>query len=83
MQAREQLHRLIDELSDSDLQVAARVLAGLRATQDPVLRALLTAPPDDERLDDDFDGGLTESREDARQGRFIDHEELKRDLDIP
>ena len=48
-----------------------------------MLRALLTAPPDDERLDDDFDGGLTESREDARQGRFIDHEELKRDLDIP
>jgi len=83
MQAREQLHRLIDELSDSDLQVAARVLTGLRATEDPVLRALLTAPPDDERLDDEFDGGLTESREDARQGRFIDHEELKRDLDIP
>jgi hypothetical protein len=44
---------------------------------------VLTAPPDDERLDDNFDGGLTEAREEARQRRFIDHEELKRDLDIP
>jgi len=83
MHAREELHRLIEELADSDLQVAARVLAGLRATEDPVLRALLTAPLDDEKLDDDSDGGLTEAREEARQGRFIDHDELKRELDIP
>ena len=82
MQARKDLHRLIDELSESDLQVAARLLSALRTTEDPVLRALMTAPPDDENLDDDLDGGLGEARAEAREGRFIDHDELKRELDL-
>jgi hypothetical protein len=48
MIARETLHRLIEDLSDADLAVAARILQALRVTADPVLRALLEAPIDDE-----------------------------------
>jgi hypothetical protein len=48
MSARDRLHRLVDELPESELSAAARFLHDRRATADPVLRALLEAPPDDE-----------------------------------
>jgi len=38
------LHRLIDELPESELAAAERFLHSLRATADPVLRARLEAP---------------------------------------
>ena len=82
MTARETLHRIVDDLPDSDLSTATRVLGALRATGDPVLQALLSAPADDEPDDDDFDGGLTEARREARQGLGISHEEAKRELGI-
>jgi len=82
MGGRKALHRLIDDLSDQDLPVAVRVLEGLRATSDPVLRALLTAPLDDERGEDDVDGGLSEARHEAREGKGISHEEVKRALGL-
>lgn len=46
MTGREALHRLIDELPEHDVEVASRILGGLKATRDPVLRALMTAPAD-------------------------------------
>jgi hypothetical protein len=68
MGGRKALHRLIDDSPEQDLPVAVRVLEGLRATSDPVLRALLTAPLDDERDEDDVDGGLrSETRGSGRQ----------------
>jgi hypothetical protein len=82
MGGRKALHRLIDDLLEQDLSVAARVLEGLRATSDPVLRALLTAPLDDERDEDDVDGGLSEARREAREGKGISHEEVKRELGL-
>jgi len=62
---REALHRLIDDLPEQEIPTAARVLEALRATADPVLRTLFSAPLDDEEDDDDFDGGLTEARSEA------------------
>jgi hypothetical protein len=44
MPTRDTLHRLIDELPESELAAAARFLQYLRATADPVLRALLNTP---------------------------------------
>lgn len=46
MTAREALHRLIDELPEHDVEVASRILGGLKGTADPVLRALVTASAD-------------------------------------
>lgn len=79
---REALHQLIDDLPEQDLPVVTRILEGLRATGDPVLRALMSAPVDDESDDDDFDGGLTEARREAREEQGISHEEAKRELGL-
>jgi hypothetical protein len=56
MSPRDALHKLVDDLPDEELPTATRVLEALRATTDPVLRALSTAPADDE-ADDDSDAG--------------------------
>jgi hypothetical protein len=79
---RDALHQQIDALPEEDLPIAERLLAGLRATADPVARALVMAPVDDEPDDDDFDGGLTEAREEAARGEWISHEDLKRELGL-
>ncbi len=76
MAARKALHRLVDALPERDLSTAARVLEALSLTVDPVERSLATAPFDEEPDDDDFDGGLTEARQDALEGRLVSHEEV-------
>lgn len=70
-------------MSPRDLPTARRVLEALRVSGDPALRGLAEAPIDDEPDDDDFDGGLSEARAQARRGRLVDHEEVKRLLGIP
>ncbi len=82
MTAREALHEIVDDLPEGDLPTAKRVLGALRATADPVLRALLSAPVDDELDDDDFDGGLSEAREEARQGLGVPHDDVKREIGL-
>ena len=52
-------------------------------TSDPVKWSLDNAPLDDEPDDDDFDGGLTEARADAKAGRGRTTEELRRELGLP
>lgn len=76
------MHQLLDDLPEQDLPVAARVLEALRAPSDPVLRALLSAPGDDEPDEDDIDGGLSEARREARAGKGLSHEEVKRELGL-
>jgi hypothetical protein len=76
------LHRLVDSLPEEDLATAGRLLVGLTATADPVERALLLAPPDDEPDTDDNDGGLTEARRELARGEGISTEELERELEL-
>ena len=83
MTKRQALHRLVDDLPEEDLTTAVRVLEGLRVTSDPVKWALDNAPPDDEPDDDDLDGGLTEARADAKAGRGLATDELRRELGLP
>jgi hypothetical protein len=52
------------------------------ATGDPVRWVLDNARLDDEPDQDDFDGGLTEAREDAEAGHGISTEELRRRLGL-
>jgi len=80
MGARDNLHRLIDELPEEDLSTAERVLQGLHASDRPHVPPD-QAPVDDEPDDDDFDGGLTEARADIEAGRVVSHEEVKRRWD--
>jgi hypothetical protein len=76
------LHRLVDSLPEEDLTTAGRLLGGLAVTADPVERALLLAPPDDEPDADDKDGGLTEARRELARDEGISTEELEPELGL-
>lgn len=82
MSERSTLHRLVDSLPEEDLTTAGRLLAGLAVTADPVERALLLAPPDDESETDDEDGGLTEARRELARDEGISTEALERELGL-
>lgn len=82
MAGRETLHKLVDALPERDVPTVSRILEALSLAADPVLRSLATAPYDDEPDDDDFDGGLSEARREAQEGRLVSHEELKRELGL-
>lgn len=76
MMSRAKLHALLDALPEADLAEVERLLRTL--SHDPALQALENASVDDEPDDDDFDGGLTESRAEAAAGRGMTSEELRR-----
>ena len=82
MTARKTLYRLVDALPESDLPTAVRVLEALSLTVDPVERSLRMAPVDDEPDDDDFDGGLTEARQQVLDGDLVSQEEIEREFGL-
>ena len=73
METRDRLQLLVDNLAESDVQTAIRLLEALREKSDLVALALLAAPPDDEPDHDDRDGGLTE----ARAETSLSHDEVR------
>jgi hypothetical protein len=82
MSARNGLHRLIDELPESELAAAERFLHYLRATADPVLRALLEAPLDDEPETDEERRLVYEGREELARGEVRTLEGVRRELGL-
>jgi hypothetical protein len=74
---RDTLHRLVDEFPESELAVAERFLNYLRATADPVLRALLEAPLDDEPETDEERRAVHEAREELARGEVRTLEVLR------
>jgi hypothetical protein len=82
MSARDALHRLINELPESELATAERFLHYLRTTTDPVLRALLEAPPDDEPETDEECQAVHEAREELARGDVRTLEEVRRELGL-
>ena len=84
MTTKDALHRIIDELSESELETAWRLLEPLRAGDDPVLRAVLNAPEDEEPLTADEIAAIEEAKERVRRGEYITWDELKKELaDLP
>ena len=81
MTTREMLHVIVDRLPETELATAERMLIALDQP-DALQKTLASAPLDDEADDDDFDGGLTAARNQARSGQTISHEELLRRLGI-
>ena len=75
MLTRDELHRLIDAIPDSKLAVAATALEPL---VDPVMRALLTAPIDDEPESEEERAAVAEAKAELARGEFLTHEEVKR-----
>jgi hypothetical protein len=82
MTKRGTLHRLIDELPESELATAETYLHYLRATADPVLRALLEAPLDDEPETDEERHAVQEAREDLGRGEVRTLEEVRGELGL-
>jgi hypothetical protein len=83
MAGKEVLHKLVDALPERDVPAVSRILEALNLTADPAARSLAMAPLDDEPDDDGFDGGLTEARREADEGRLLSHDEIKRELGLP
>ncbi len=77
MLTRDQMHQFIDLLPDAKLTEVSRLL---EKVADPVLWALVTAPEDDEPLDDEDRAALDEARAQVANRELIDDEDLWREL---
>jgi hypothetical protein len=77
MTTKQDLHRLIDELPESAVAEAARLLAALRAEEDPVLRAFLEAPEDDEPETEEERAAVEEARAEIVRGEVVPWEEVE------
>jgi hypothetical protein len=82
LRLRDTRHRLIDERPASELAAAARFLQDLRATADPVLRALLDTPLDEEPETDEERRAVQETRKEQAQGRVRGLEAVRRALGV-
>ena len=80
MTVKDKLHRLVDELPARELHGAKRYLEYLRNMGDPVLRALMEAPEDDEPTNPEEDKGAEEAWQEYLRGEGISMEEAKREL---
>jgi hypothetical protein len=82
MTSKEELHRLVDELPETEGYAAKRFLEYLRNMGDPVLRAMLEAPEDDEPETEEERAAVAEAYEDFKAGRMVSHQELKREFGL-
>ncbi len=78
--AREELHRLVNDLPDSELHAVRRFLEFLRFQDDPLLRKLLLSPEDDEPTSPEEDAASEEAWQEYLRGEFVSAEEAKRHL---
>jgi len=81
MTSRASLHRLIDDLPDSEISRAERLLAVLKETAEP-LYTLQNAPEDDEPESAEEAAAVAESWREHREGMSLTTEELKRELGL-
>ncbi len=82
MTTREALHKLVDLLPESEWEPARRVLEERLSKHDPVLRAFLNAPEDDEPETEEERAAVKEAYEAIARGEVVSDEELRRDLGL-
>jgi hypothetical protein len=81
MTVRDDIHRLVDALTEHELPEAQRLLESLRdVPDDPLTRALDAAPFDDEPTTLEEDREAAAAREEVRRGETVSAEEIKRTL---
>jgi putative heme degradation protein len=81
MASRDSLHRLIDDLPESEITRAERLLEVLKETADP-LYTLENAPADDEPESAAEAAAVAEAWREHREGKSLSTEELKRELGL-
>ncbi len=75
------LHRLVDELPESEITHAQRYLEYLKdRSYDPVIELHRNAPIDDEPLTPEEEAAIDEGLADYERGDLISFEEIKREL---
>jgi hypothetical protein len=81
MTVKENLHRLIDELSDSTLVEAERYLEALRRAElEPLWQAFMAAPEDDEPLTAEDIAAIEEGKAEIARGEGIPWEIAREQL---
>lgn len=80
MTTKQRLHQLVDELPETEIYVATRLMEALKQTADPLLHALRNAPIDDEPTTPEEDAGAAEAWQEYLRGESISAEEAKRRL---
>lgn len=78
--SREKLKRLVDALSDQELNAVGRYICSLHLSEDPVAASLAHIPVDDEPVTDADLKAIEESDADIAAGRVATLEELRREL---
>lgn len=80
MTTRERVKRLIDKLPEDVLGAAQEYLEFLQYRSDPLLRALLSAPEEDEPISPEEEAAVEEGRQALARGEVITDDELRRKL---
>ena len=80
--AKEKLHRLVDQIPEGEVYTAERFLEYLASEDDPLVRALMNAPEDDEPLSEADREALAEGRRTFAEGDVVSDEELRAQLGI-
>ncbi len=78
--SKKELYRLVDVLPESELHAAKRFLEYLRSMSNPVVRAMIEAPEDDETTTPEEDQGAKEAWQEHLRGDSVSAEEAKREL---
>ena len=82
MASRGSLHRLIDDLPETEITRAERLLEVLKETAEPRFDALENASDDDEPETLEEAAAVAEAWREHREGRSLTTEELKRELGL-
>ena len=78
MGIKEDVHRIIDELPERDLEKLLHHLKLVRAaSRDPFIQALMDAPIDDEPTTPDEDAGAAEARQEIERGEGTSLSEVR------
>lgn len=80
--AKERLHRLWDLTPEGEVHAAERYLGYLANADDPMWRALMNAPGDDEPVTPEEEEAVQEALEDIEAGRVHSLEEVKKELGL-
>jgi len=79
---RDELHELVDQLPDEELDAAHRFVEYLRHHGDPFLKKLMDAPLDDEPVTEEEEALVAEAWEDVKAGRLHSLEDVKKELGL-
>lgn len=74
--ARQELHDIVDRMSEDEARDALGRLA--LTSDDPVIRAFLTAPYEDEEISAEEDDAVQQGQAEVRGNQLRSHEDVRR-----